>query len=99
MNREQGIPPAKVKIPSNADKLKVRLVLPPDFSPGAKYRAELDNKTEVKAVEVQEFDREGVWVVIPVKQLPRGEYSLKLVSISSDGAEREILGDYLFNVA
>lgn len=98
INREQGILPAKVKIPSNADKLKFRLLLPPDFVPGAKYRAELDNKSEVKPVEVSEFDREGVWVVIPVSELPRGEYSLKLVSISSDGAEREIPGDYLFNV-
>ena len=97
INREQGSLPARIKIPSNASELKFRLLLPRDASPGAKYRAELDNKTEVKRVNVVEQDREGVWVVIPVTQLPRGEYSLKLVAIT-DGTEREIPGDYLFNV-
>jgi len=97
-NREQGILPSKVTIPSNASEMKFRLLLPPEIAPGAKYRAELDNKSEIKPVKVLENDREGVWVVIPVSQLPRGEYSLKLVTISSDGTEREIPGDYLFNV-
>jgi len=96
-NREQGSLPAKVKIPSNASELKFRLLLPRDASPSAKYRAELDNRTEVKPVTVVEQDREGVWVVIPVTQLPRGEYLLKLVAIT-DGTEREIPGGYLFNV-
>jgi hypothetical protein len=98
INREQGILPSKVTIPSHASELKFRLLLAADMGTGANYRAELDNKTENKPVRVLEFDREGVWVVIPVTQLPRGEYSLKLVTISSDGVEREIPGDYLFNV-
>lgn len=98
LNREQGTLPTKVTIPSNAGALKFRLVLPRDVSPDAKYRAELDNKIETKSVTVLEQDREGVWVVIPVSQLPRGEYSLKLVAIMPDGREREIPGDYLFNI-
>jgi DNA-binding cell septation regulator SpoVG len=97
INREQGILPTKVIIPSNASELKLRLSLPPDASASANYRAELDNKTEIKPVRVVERDREGVWVSIPVSQLPRGEYSLKLAAIV-DGTEREIPGDYLFNV-
>ena len=97
INREQGSLPAKVTIPSNAGELRLRLLLPPDASPSANYRAELDNKSEIKPVKVVERDREGVWVVIPVSQLPHGEYSLKLVAII-DGAEREIPGDYRFNV-
>jgi hypothetical protein len=72
INREQGILPTKVNIPSNASEMKFRLLLPREIAPGAKYRAELDNKTEIKAEEVAEFDREGVWVVVPVKHLPRG---------------------------
>lgn len=98
INREQGTLPTKVTIPSNASELKFRLLLPRDASPDAKYRADLDNKTETKSVTVVEQDREGVWVVIPVSQLPPGEYSLKLVAIMSDGKEREIPGDYLFNI-
>ena len=98
INREQGTLPTKVTIPPNASELKFRLLLPRDASPDAKYRAELDNKIETKSVTVQEQDREGVWVVIPVRQLPRGEYSLKLVAIMPNGTEREIPGDYLFNI-
>jgi hypothetical protein len=49
-------------------------------------------------VKVLEHDADSVWVVIPVKYLPRGEYSLKLVAITPEGGEREIPGDYLFNV-
>jgi len=97
-NRQQGALPTKVTIPSNASELKFRLLLPRDVSPDAKYRADLDNKIETKSVTVLEQDREGVWVVIPVSQLPRGEYSLKLVAIMPDGKEREIPGDYLFNI-
>jgi hypothetical protein len=98
INREQGTLPTKVTIPSNASEMKFRLLLPRDASPDAKYRAELDNKVETKTVTVLEQDREGVWVVIPVNQLPRGEYSLKLIATMPDGKEREIPGDYLFNV-
>ncbi len=98
INREQGSLPSRITIPSNAKEIKFRLLIPRDSLPTSKYRAELDNKTEVKPVEVLEYDREGVWVVVPVAQLPHGEYSLKLVAISAEGTEREIPGDYLFNV-
>ena len=98
INREQGTLPPRVTIPSNASELKFHLLLPAGFLTNANYRAELDNKTDIKPVKVLEHDREGAWVVIPVNLLQRGEYSLKLVAISSDGAEREIPGDYLFNV-
>jgi hypothetical protein len=97
-NRAEGSLPAKVTIPGNASELKLRLLLPRDMSPDAKYRAELDNKTETRPVKVLEQDRESVSVVIPVSQLPRGEYSLKLIAITPEGTEREIPGDYLFNI-
>ncbi len=98
LNREQGSLPTKVTIPANAGELKFRLLLPRNESAGANYRAELDNKTEIKPVKILDHDREGVSVVVPVRQLPRGEYSLKLVAITSEGVEREIPGDYLFIV-
>jgi hypothetical protein len=72
-------------------------LLPQGILPSANYRADLDNKNDFKPVSVVESDREGVWVVIPVSQLPRGEYSLRLVAITDSG-EREIPGDYLFNI-
>jgi len=98
IDRAEGALPAKVTIPANASELKLRLLVPRDTSPDANYRAELDNKTEITSVKVLEHDREGVWVIIPVSQLPRGEYSLKLIAITPAGAEHEIPGDYLFNI-
>src|ERR1041384_8821278 len=61
INREQGSLPTKVTIPSNASELKFRLLIPRDSSPSANYRAELDNRSEIKPVKVVESDREGVW--------------------------------------
>jgi hypothetical protein len=98
LNREQGVLPTKITIPANASELKFRLLLPGNLAPNANFRAELDNKSEIRSVKVLEHDADSVWVVIPVKSLPRGEYSLKLVAITPDGGEREIPGDYLFNV-
>ena len=98
INREQGSLPARVSIPANASELKLRLLIPSDVAQLPSYRAELDNKTEITTVKVVEQDSDAVWVVIPVSELPRGEYSLKLVAITKEGTEREIPGDYLFNV-
>jgi len=97
INREQGSLPAKVKIPANASELKFPLSLPSDV-PGASYRAELDNQSETTAAKVVGHEGKTVWVVIPVSQLPRGEYSLKLVAIMPDGQEREVPGDFRFDV-
>lgn len=97
MNRGQGSPPPKITVPANASELKFRLLLPRDWVASANYRAELDNRTDTKAVKVAEHDSEGVWVVVPASQLPRGAYSLRLVSIDNS-QERRIPGDYLFIV-
>ena len=97
VNREQGTLPAKLTIPANISEVKMRLLLPKGTSPGADYRAQLDNRVETEPVKVVEHDSEGVWVVVPVRLLPRGEYSLQLVAING-GTERVIPGYYLFNV-
>lgn len=97
INREQGSLPAKITIPSNASEIKFPLSVSDDVS-GASYRAELDNQTEIKPAKVAGHDGKTVWVVIPVSQLPRGQYSLKLLAITPDGKEREIPGDYRFDV-
>lgn len=96
-NREQGSLPAKVKIPSNASEVEFSLLLSSDV-PNASYRAELDNQLEATPAKVVGHDRNSVRVVIPVSQLPRGQYSLKLVEVTPDGKEREIPGDFRFDV-
>jgi hypothetical protein len=97
INRDQGNLPAKITIPTNTSEVRFRLLLPQGTSPNANYRATLDNRSETEPVKVVEHDSEGVWVVIPARLLPRGEYSLQLVAITG-GTEREIPGYYLFNV-
>lgn len=97
INRSQGSLPAKVTIPSNASEIKFPLLLSGDVA-GTNYRAELDNQTETRPAKVVGNDGKTVWVVIPVSQLPRGQYSLKLVAIAPDGNEREIPGDFRFDV-
>jgi hypothetical protein len=97
INREQGNLPAKFTIPANTSEVRLQLLLPQGTSPGASYRAQLDNRSETEAVKVVEHDSEGVWVVVPVRLLPRGEYSLQLFAITG-GTERVIPGYYLFNV-
>ena len=97
INREQGTLPVKLTIPSNASGIKFRLLLPQGTPPNANYSAILDNRSVTETFEVIERDSEGVWVVVPVSLLPRGEYSLQLVAITG-GAERKIPGYYLFNV-
>ena len=98
LNREEGRLPARFTIPANASEIKFRLLLSGDTANNSSYRAELDNKIQVQPVKVLEYDREGLWVAIPATQLPRGEYSLKVVAVTSGGTEREIPGDYLFNI-
>ena len=98
LNREEGRRPQKFTIPAHATEVRFRLLLSRDIAPSRSFRAELDNKTQVLPVKVIEHDREGVWVAVPVTQLPRGEYSLKLFAITSEGTEREIPGNYLINI-
>ena len=89
--------PTKVTIPSDAKEIRLSLLLPSDEK-NSSYRAELDNQTEVTPAKVVEYNRNTVSVVIPVSQLPRGQYSLKLVAVAPDGKEREIPGDFRFDV-
>lgn len=98
INRESGDLPAPVTLPSDAAALKLRLLLPQPSAAGVRYQAELDRKTDEKAVEVVEFDTQSVSVVIPASDLPPGEYALTLTMIKPDGTQEKVPGQYLFNV-
>ena len=97
-NRQQGPLPTKVSIPSHASEMRFPLLLPSDMPANATYRAELDNKTDVTPVTVSAHDKNTVWVVISVKLLKRGEYSLKVVARTPDGQEHVVPGGYRFNI-
>jgi len=97
-NREGGSLPTKIALAAEAAQLKIRLLLPEPATPGTRYQAELDNRTEEKPVTVVDSDAGSVTVSIPAELLPRGEYSLKLLRITNDGTPTTIPRYYLFNI-
>src|SRR5262249_48079645 len=69
-SRGEGAPPvAKIKLPDNVAKLKLRLLLPKGSPAATRYKAELDNKVNRSPVDEVEFDNEAVSVTIPTKAL------------------------------
>ena len=98
-NRAEGVQAAKVKLPLNADALRIFLTLPEGSAPAALYRAELLSENgETKSFEAAGQDSRSVSVVIPAAQLARGQYVLKLFKTEADGAEQRVGGSYSFNV-
>jgi hypothetical protein len=97
-NRGAGSQPTKIALPYDAAQLKLRLLLPEPSTPDARYKAELDNRTEVNPVTVVESDDGSVTVSIPVELLPPGEYSLILFRITNDGTSILIPRYYHFNI-
>ena len=99
INRAEGAQAGKVRLPLNADALKISLMLQRQTVLAARYRVELDNRSgNVRSVEVAGSDAESVVVIIPAAQLERGGYALKLFLIDADNTERRINGSYFFDV-
>ena len=98
-NRAEGAEAGKVKLPLNADALKVTLTLPQPSSPAASYRLELEKETgETRSVEIVGQDAQAIQLMIPVAQLQRGQYAVKLFIKKPDEPERRINGSYFFMV-
>ncbi len=95
--RDEGPLPVKVNL-SKARELRLSLALPKGFSPGVSYRAELDNRTDKRSLNVAGHDNTSVTTVIPAGDLPRGEYAVTLTAVMADGSERSVPGSYRFNV-
>src|SRR2546423_7598348 len=65
-NRAEGVQAAKVKLPLNADALRIFLTLPEGSAPAARYRAELLSENgETKSFEATAEDSRSVSLVIP----------------------------------
>jgi len=98
-NRAEGVQAGKVKLPLNADALKISLTLPGQLPTALRYRVELENdRGETRQLEVAGQDARSVSVVIPATQLSRGQYALKLFMTKADGTEQRVNGSYFFNV-
>jgi methionine-rich copper-binding protein CopC len=98
-NRAEGIQASNVKLPLNADALKISLTLPERLPPAPRYRIELENdRGETRQLEIVGQDARSVSVVIPATQLSRGQYALKLFMTKADGTEQRVNGSYFFTV-
>jgi hypothetical protein len=89
--------PVKVRLPANTSEVRASLQLPKAFPPQTRFQALLDDRTEKTPVNVAGYNDNVVTVTIPVRELPRGEYSLELTAFL-DGTEEAIPGDYRFVV-
>lgn len=98
--RAESAQASKVRLPLNADALRISLMLPEGTAPAASYRVELvSDNGETRSLKVAGQDAQSVSVVIPAAQLARGRYALKLFTTNADGTEQRVSGNsYLFTV-
>lgn len=99
INRSEDVQARTVKLPPDADALRVSLVLPERATPAPRYRAELDSQDgETTPLNVEARDAGSVSVLIPASRLPRGRYALTLFAVGDDGVEQPVYGSYVFVV-
>jgi hypothetical protein len=98
-SRAEGSVPGTVKLPLNADALKVELILPDQPPAAARYRVALESETgETKDLEVAGQEGKSISVVIQASQLRPGQYALLVFMKKADNTEQRVSGSYLFNV-
>ncbi|HEV7893861.1 MAG TPA: hypothetical protein VGP08_24805 [Pyrinomonadaceae bacterium] len=99
INRSGGAAADTVKLPPDADALRVILVLPERATPVPRYRAELENEDgETVPLPAEGQEAGTVSVLIPASSLPRGQYALMLFAVGGDGQEQPVYGTYTFIV-
>ncbi|MFL6228277.1 MAG: hypothetical protein ACJ741_05825 [Pyrinomonadaceae bacterium] len=99
INRSEGVHARTIKLPPDADALRVFLVLPDHATPALRYRVELDNEAgETTPLDVEGQDAGAISVLLPASRLPRGQYAMTLFAVGDDGAEQPVYGSYIFAV-
>ena len=99
INRSESVEAGTIKLPADADALRVLLVLPDRATPVSRYRAELENEDgETVPLAAEGQDARTVSVLIPASRLPRGQYALTLFAVRGDGQEQPVYGIYTFSV-
>lgn len=99
VNRSEGVQARRVKLPPDADALRVSLAFPESATPASRYRVELDSHDgETTPLTVERQDAQSVSVLIPASLLSRGQYAVTLFAVKEDGTEQPGYGTYFFNV-
>jgi hypothetical protein len=86
----------KQKLDRNVSELHISLALPDPAPAGARYRAELDDGRNTKAVQV--VGQQGNSLVVSLPNVPIGYYALRVFSTAPGGTEQQLPGDYRFIV-
>lgn len=95
-DRAQGGAATKLRLPLQAEALRLRLELP-ETAP--QYRIELLRENgETQGLKPVGQDEQSVVVEVPASQLSRGQYALKVYAIRPDHSEQGIKGSYLLTV-
>ena len=98
-DRAEGTPASRVRLPINAEALKISLSFPGATSTAQGYRVEmLNDKSGTTELKVEERTAQTVSVVLLKDQVVRGDYALKLFVIKPDGTEERVGGSYRFTV-
>lgn len=95
--RGEGTQVPRITLPLSQDALKIVLRLPDQSPRAGRYRVELESDNgQTKSLETVAPDEQSVTVLIPVSELKRGQYSLKVFAVGSNGADQRINGNYFF---
>lgn len=88
-----------MKLPIEADALRLQLNLPKGATRADRYRVELVKETgQSQRLTPVEQTQQAVVVEIPAGQLSRGQYALNLHAIKPDGTDERIKGSFLLTV-
>jgi hypothetical protein len=88
----------RLKLDPNVAELRISLALPDATLAGARYRAELDNGRNTKAVTVTGQEGNSILVSLRPGDVPIGYYALRVFSTPPQGSEQQLPGDYRFIV-
>ena len=92
----QGVP---VRLPPDAEALRLTLSLPEGAGASGGYRAELLSEGgRPERAAVAAHDARTVTVVVPAAALARGRYAVRLFESAPQGGERRVPGSYFFDV-
>jgi hypothetical protein len=90
-------PTQKITLPLNADALRISLELPEPTPEGATYSVRWENvKGPLGTLQIVESKAKSLTVVIPANDLPRGQYTLKLLTKDPSGKEQTVT--YFFDI-
>lgn len=96
--RSVGSEVTSVKPPPGATGIRIELALPDEALQAKSYRVSLTGEQGTRDLPVAEQSGRSVVVIVPVQDVPRGSYSIRLFGLNADGNEQRVPGSYFFNV-